>query len=144
MLTQCYAAVFPFDSGKMYKINAFSEIFRKNGSYYLKEGNKEILLEGCFLFNGSDTYLFLEEITVTYGNKAVNIGPFSVVAAHYGQQSSIYQYRSKNNLEILADAGALVASLGQGYFVQMDTDSLISEAGQQLLYTRPENLKNLK
>lgn len=143
LLPDMYEVIFPKEKERLVRANYFSEIYQKDNVYFVEYDGHEAVLRDGFLFDGENTYIFLEPVTLSYQNTQVNLSPMSYVTVAYGQDMMYYDKESDMSQTVIS-AGEVTASLESGVDVRLDTDTLITGDEQQLLYGSPENLELLK
>lgn len=84
--------IFPRINNKNYRINAFSRVVYDKDSatayYYL--GKEKIFLDEVFLFDGSNLYLFLSNVSVVIDDETYELSPLSYIIVNYKEQIEIY------------------------------------------------------
>ena len=79
-----------------YKLNLFTELENINGSLEMKSGRDSDLLKRGFLFDGKDTYIFLQETVVKYGKKKITVPPLSYAVVNYNTWVQVYDRDGDN------------------------------------------------
>ena len=73
-------AVFPLDNVKQQRVPFYTKIDSQSSIYKeLKYQDKVYDLDHAFLYDGNDLYFFIEETTLTYGDKSIKLNPMSFV-----------------------------------------------------------------
>ncbi|MBT1175855.1 hypothetical protein JS530_10165 [Bifidobacterium sp. LC6] len=143
VLPASYEVVFPLDDSKLARVNYFTEIFRRDNAYFAQANGKEAALGNAFLFDGENTYVFLEKTTLMWRNGQAELGPMSYVTVGYGQDMIYYDATSGDSKKINS-AGEVKALLNNDVTVHLDTDTLERRGQQQLLYGDPSKLALLQ
>ena len=86
--------VFPYKNNPMYKLGNFSKIYTKNNYLYINSEAGNGRLYDCFLYDGEDLYLFLENTTVFINEERYELSPMSFIEV---TKSYIRMYDKKND-----------------------------------------------
>lgn len=142
LLPEDMAIVFPMQSGLMYKINHFSNVFFDTDTVYLetKTGNDRAL-NNAFLYDGQDLYFFLENTTLKVGETQYEISPLSYVICQNKGNVEIYQ-KDKDIYTIVENNKEEVKAKNNNYEIDLIIDSIEQAGEQQLLIKNKSNLKN--
>lgn len=113
-----------YEDGAVKKFLHFNTIFTKDHKIYAKIDNKEVELKSCFLFDGDDTYIFLDDVKIKYGDITYNMSPLSYVTFSGGSNLSLYlkdinEYKKEN----ITNETVQITS-NYGYTVNLNSDSL--------------------
>lgn len=81
--------VFPL-SNKEYKVDALSEVYKKNNLYYLNIKNINDSYNHFFLYDGKDLYFFIDEVTIEVGDTKITLSPLSYLSCNYGNLLEYY------------------------------------------------------
>ena len=71
-------------------VSFFSEVFSEENNFVLHKNGAKVNINGGFLFDWGDIYIFLEPFSIKIGTKEINIEPFSYAEVIYNQSFSIY------------------------------------------------------
>lgn len=135
-----------YKTGQVQKVNHFNYILMKDHKYYANINKKDIEIKDSFLFDGADTYIFLDDVKLKYADKTYNLTPMSY--ATFKNNSSLYMYMKNigefKNENILNET-VLVTS-NDGYTVNLGSDSLTYNDNnqKQLLPKEIEDLVNFE
>lgn len=128
------------------RVECFTELeYLDNGSVTALSGGKEIPLTRGFLFDGEDTYLFLEPVTLSFNGYRMDLGAMSYVIADYQNDVMVYN-RTDGTMIMEAPTGAVTAAANTGdYTVSLLDDSMtLYDSTKLLLFTKPDQLDGLK
>lgn len=129
-------------SGRFSRADRFTEFFMENGNLWASIGGVKKVVNGGFLYNGKDMYIFLEPVTVTADQFHQDIPAFSYVEAVYGDQVAVFDYEKKKT--DLYSAGDDVPAKAVDYTVNVVSDTVILPDGMRiLLFNAPDQLKPL-
>lgn len=127
------------------RIANMSLLYENNGQYYVENEKAEIKVSDFFLYDGKDTYSFFEPITVTWNKNSVNISPLSYVVVKYNQTIDVYDREKDIYSSIDTGQCNALVTMKCGATVNMSTDVLSGEDGQEkMLYLQPNLLEDLK
>lgn len=126
-------------SAKMRKTPTFSTIRLNQGIHC-----NNIRLLGGFLFDGNNTYVFLEKMSVKVNGREVHLTPLSTMVVN---GNTIYFYYDNQRDQIEMDyiyTDSIIAKCDD-YEIDLINDILmIDQEEKVLLYTKPELLDELK
>lgn len=78
------------DDDCIYRLDYFSQIGRDEEGVFIRRRNKETRDISGFLYDNSDTYVFLEPVTLSYNDKSVALAPLTIVQVAYMEQIQIF------------------------------------------------------
>lgn len=78
------------DDDCVYRLDYFTRISRDAEGILIKRRNKETRDISGFLYDNSDTYVFLEPVTLSYNDKTVELTPMTIVQVAYMEQIQIF------------------------------------------------------
>ena len=120
----------------IFRVDYFSEVGKdEEGMYIGRRGKKSRDLSG-FLYDNSDTYVFLEPATLSYNDKTVEIEPMTVVQVVYRDYIQIYGPGLENETEDL-DSDAVTAVFENEKRVNLATDRYYAVNGSWRLLFLP-------
>ena len=95
------------DSGT-YKLNKFTNVIEENNKIKLKKLNssKTKDIDNGFLFDGNDLYFFLDDTTITVGNKDYELPALSYAIVNYKTNVELYNYDT-NEYTMIQDEESL-------------------------------------
>lgn len=127
------------------RIANMSLLYENSGQYYVENEKSTIKVSDFFLYDGKDTYLFFEPITVTWNKNSVDISPLSYVIVKYNQTINVYDRKKDVYSSIDTGQCNAMVTMKCGATVNMSTDVLSGEDGQEkMLYLQPNLLEDLK
>ena len=134
------------DSGT-YKLNKFTNVIEENNKIKLKKLNssKTKDIDNGFLFDGNDLYFFLDDTTITVGNKDYELPALSYAIVNYKTNVELYNYDT-NEYTMIQDEESLKSDVtatnkSKNYTINMSLDSLKTDKSNQLLITNINNLR---
>lgn len=81
--------VFPLKD-KEFRVNALAEVYKENDLYYLNIRNLNKTLDHIFYFDGNNLYFFTDKVTLTIGDKTIELSPMSYVSCSYQNFAEYY------------------------------------------------------
>lgn len=125
------------------KINYFSKIIQdENLSTRVEKRDKRTYIDNCLIYDGKDLYFFLQNETITIGDKEYKISPLSYVKVKYQEFIEIYNY-DKDECIYIQDENIVkedVVIKSQYYTLNLTTDSIKYGNSEQLLISNPNSL----
>lgn len=134
----------PTTNAFAYKIPCFSRFYRIEDKVLMTGMEEQGPFAEGFLYDGKDTYLFLEPVTITCREENISISPLSYVAVHYGQFMEIYDYDTDSCRKISLGAESKVTASTDAYSVDLNLDILIWNGNRELLFGKPAELPEYK
>lgn len=125
------AIVFPLED-KVYKVSALSEIYEENNLYYLNIKNLNKSYNHAFLYDGKNTYFFIDEVTVTVGDTTFTLSPMSYLTCSYLNLLEYYDKENDSYNQIEINSGSVIVS--NNYMkVDVSLDKVLYEKSFTLL-----------
>ena len=126
------------------RLDYFTEIYIGGGLVKAQRGKTNLPLDGGFAFDGQDTYLFLEPVTLLIEGEMTEVPPLSYAVVTYNRQIELYLYGKDRYLSAPIDAAGMIATTRSGYRINLNSDIFIHADGvEQLLFNKPELLPPL-
>ncbi|MCC8059877.1 MAG: hypothetical protein LIO81_03410 [Clostridiales bacterium] len=127
---------------KMFRLETFSTVTREGASITLTDGELEKQNASGFLYDGRDTYIFLEQMTIQYGEESVDVPPLSFAVVDYDSVMNLYVRDSKEARIVDISGKEVNAVFSGGASIAMDTDRLRLSSGAKLLLIADPSLLN--
>lgn len=122
---------------KTAKIAKFTEFEDEQGLVAAVIGNDEIQLNEGFLYDGKSTYVFLDDMTVSWNGKALKMPPLSYAIVVYNQRIELYPYGGEPVVEQTGQI-SITASADKGYTIDLGSCILTNAQGfESLLISEP-------
>jgi hypothetical protein len=123
--------------------NTFVHVDGSGEGTALVNGEKVGVDKG-FFYDGSNTYVFLEPVTVSWGGQTIELGALSYAIVHYNLRLELYSADGETIVvEQTGDARVQAAPADGGFSIDMGTDVMTTGKGESLLTTRPDLLDYL-
>ncbi len=90
---------FPLKS-QIYQVDALSELYIKNDLVYLRLKRLDKTFDHMFLYDGRDLYFFIDNTTISLGDKEINLSPMSYINCSYTNMLEYYD-REKDQYEVI-------------------------------------------
>lgn len=127
------------------RIQPMSILEKSGDSYSVIYDKKTIELEDFFFFDGKDTYYFPSGTLLEWEDESYLTQSICMVTAKYGQSIVLYDLAERNYREIPAESGYCTALLADRTSVNLSTDIIYRENGQeQMLFMQPSLLTDLE
>lgn len=136
-----------YDTGLIRRVNHFARVSVSDGVARIRTGGrKEHQLNGGYLFDGRNTYLFLEPVTVSWGTENLELSPLSYISVF--NKKGFYYYSQENKQAEYVSSGEEVVravSEGEQYSLNMSSDIADLDSGKSfLLSPSPDAFELLK
>lgn len=127
------------------RIQPMSVLEKNADSYTVLYDKKTIELEDFFFFDGKDTYYFPAGTLLEWEDESYLTQSICMVTAKYGQYIVLYDLAEREYREIPAEDGYCTALLADRTSVNLSTDIIYRENGQeQMLFMQPSLLTDLE
>jgi hypothetical protein len=115
------------------------------GDGYSLDNPSGVTLDGGMLYDGGDVYIFLEDTTVVYNGKTVQIPGLSYIVCFEGQSILIASYGASEAIyDELSTEGAF-ATMENGIKIDLANDIYYQPNGtKHLLYASPESFDKVQ
>lgn len=141
---------FPYDyvyynprNSYLARAKKFNKVSKTESGYQYKSKDSVNVPNG-FLYDGENTYVFLEDVTLTFANYSINVPAMSTIIVETNKQMIIYDL-NKKELNTFDIYGYDVEVKLNDYYVNCATDVLIdSKDNKQLIFSNPEILDEIK
>ncbi len=128
------------------RAECFTELdYLDNGAVTAVSGGKEVSLSRGFMYDGEDTYLFLEPMTLMFNGYKMELGAMSYVIADYQNNVMVYNRGDGSMAMETLSSGITAAAATGDYTVSLLEDSMtLYDNTKVLLFSRPDLLDGLK
>ena len=108
---------------KQNRLNYFTVLQNTPTNIKISNTDVDMSISNAFLFDGVNTYFFIDNVKLEYNDKTIDLPRFSYVRCGYKDYLYIYNYETK---EMTADTEAnyLVFASTAGYKINLSTDNL--------------------
>lgn len=131
----------PSQSATARRVNYFTTIKEKNGIVTLQKDNKNADVLGGFLYDGEDTYVFLENVTFFLGSKKMEMEPLSYAKVVYKQYVEYYNSADNSHEWIAVEDLEVTAEAESGYMINLGKDVIDMGSGEALIYAAVDSLQ---
>lgn len=141
LTTKNMQLVIPRLFNKNYKLKFFTRLVfdsESNSIYYLK-GKEKIYLEDSFLYDGSNLYLFLTNVTLTANENKYELSPLSYAIVNYMGEVEIYDKLNDKYHVIDLCEKDVVANM-KDFVINLSTDMISYKENSRLLIKSVDNL----
>jgi len=124
------------DNSHFYRVDYFTRVCPGENGAILKKGGREVTVSSGFLYDNEDTYIFLEPATLTFDDRTVELGAFTVVQVRYRQAIQIYGPGAET-VFVYLDGEEVRAVFENGKKVDLATDTFFEKNGEWRLLFMP-------
>lgn len=122
-----------FSNGVLRRVNYFARVEKDGGVMKICTDGRHIReVGGGYLHDGKNVYLFLEPVTVAWGEKSLSLAPLSYMAVFDGQGFYYYSYEDENGAYVSLEDESVTAG-GNGYMLDLTKDMAELDSGKHLL-----------
>ena len=126
--------VFPLKQ-REYKVNALAEVYKENDLYYLNVRNLNKTFEHIFFYDGKNLYFFVDNVTLTVGERNISLSPMSYVSASYLNFVEYYDYATDTyevinitNEKVVAKNDYMTINVVEDKIVYKDSFTLLTSS----------------
>lgn len=112
-----------------YRVDYFTRAERGENGVILRRRGKELEVAEGFLYDNEDTYLFLENAELSYGEESLAIGPMTVVQVSYMGHIQIFGPGLTPQFSYLTNEEPVTAQFEGGKKVNLTTDRFYMQNG---------------
>ncbi len=145
LITKNMQLFFPRLFNKNYKLKFFTDIYYDEAasSPYFVQGKSNVFINDAFLYDGSNMYLFLNDISIKVLDKVYELSPLSYVIVNYKGEVEIYDKKSDKYEMIELCEKDVIGTMGD-YIINLSTDSVSVGDNSRLLIKSVDNLELYK
>ena len=116
----------------------------EGGGYRIKDGSTSVGVPGGIIYDGKDTYLFLEPVKLTVDGEVTDLPALSMIHATYGNAIEIYPYGYEPSEVALYTDSDVKVTFSEGRTLMPLTDRVLLEnQGWQLMCTSYQMLPRI-
>ncbi len=124
-----------YETGLIRRVNHFARISCEDGVASIRTGGKKAhQLNGGYLFDGENTYLFLEPVTVVWGEETLELSPLSCISV-FNKQGFYYYSKEEQTAAYISSGEDVVKAVAEkgGYTINMSSDIADLDDGKSFL-----------
>lgn len=126
---------------KVARISKFSEFEDRQGAIFAKLGRDEYEIDEGFLYDGKNTFVFFDDMTVSWDGKAIELPALSYAIVVYNQRIELYPYGADSVVE-QTGSSVVTASADTGYTIDLSVCILTNAEGiESLLISEPSMME---
>ena len=144
ILTNDHIVIKPHQAFSFGRLKPFTKITEIDDVYFARRGRSDAILDDCFLFDGQDTYVFLRDTIIQFGDTAYTVSPMSYVTVIGQQGGCIYNYASGEYIKIPEGSRNIKAIYDKYITICLDEDKVQEEDSWRILPNNPEKIKTYK
>jgi hypothetical protein len=127
------------------RIGNMSLLYEQDKKYFVQSESRKTKVANFFLFDGKDTYIFFEPVTIGWNDKTLELAPFSFITVRYNQTIRYFDTAAGSCTTIDTGICNAMVTMQCGARISLSTDILYREDGQeQMLFLQPNLLEDLK
>lgn len=134
----------PAQSNSLRRVNYFTTVKVDGNIAILEKDGKSAQTYGGFLYDGEDTYVFLENAALRIGAREIELEPLSYVRAVYKQYVEYYNSADGSHEWIGMSETDVKATLQSGSIIDAGKDVIGTEEGEALLFRTVDKLDVIK
>ena len=128
----------------MCRLETFSTVDVSTGSIVLQDAKETSEGADGFLFDGENTFIFLESAVVDWEDDSINIPAMSFAVIQYGQTLNLHVYGEDSARLISINGKEVKASFQNGGSVSLGTNKLwLQNRNWLLMFPKPELLPRM-
>ena len=125
------------------RIQYFSTISKTQTYTKVSNVNLDMNISNAFLYDGVDTYFFVDDVTLTLGKKTIELPAFSYVRCGFKSFVYVYDFEAKT-MSKYTDIDYLVYASNNNYRINLSADNIDYNDTSILLMKKINNLPILK
>ena len=123
----------PFTQISFKKDTLYSDISRNNDSKTEQNG---------FLFDGSETFVFLEHMKIRYDDKLIDVSPLSYMIVNYGNWVQIYNHETNEYIYDETSDYVVATNIESSYSINIATRTVTFKGKDTLLISNISMMKD--
>jgi hypothetical protein len=143
ILPKTMLIAYPISGGLQYKINYFSTIYTEGNTIYLTDGKLKKNLSNAFIYDGEDTYFFIDDTKINVNGTEYLLSPLSYVVTRYNSVIEIYN-KAKDEYKVINIGDQEIIAAANGYKINLSIDAIDYNNKSRLLIKNMKFLNNLK
>lgn len=126
---------------KVARITKFTELENRQGTVFATIGRDEYEIDEGFLYDGKNTYVFLDNMTVSWNGQVVQMPSLSYAIVIYNQRIELYPYGGEPMVEQTGRSD-VTASADKGYTIDLSAGILTNAEGfESLIISEPSMME---
>ena len=122
------------------RLNYFTSLMLEDGLVIIEKDGKRAFVSGGYLFNGVNTYIFLEDCELQIGVNKVEIPALSYVNASYRSEVELYNSKTGQCEYYYLGGMDSYINMGDKYTLDIGRDVLIKNDKESLIFTAVDGL----
>ena len=112
---------------KIYRLEYFTTVELTDDGYKIKDGASSVTVQNGIIYDGKDTYLFLEPVTLTIDGEERKLPALSMIHAVFANRMDLYPYGSDPEAIPLYVDSDVKVSFSEGRTLMPLTDRVLME-----------------
>lgn len=126
------------------RLNYFTNISIEDGLMVIEKDGKNAIVAGGYLFNGKDTYIFLEDVTLRAGANKEVIPALSVLTVRYRDEIELYNSKTQKFSYYVLNGMDSIVNVDDEYEIDLGRDVLFKNSKEHLIYSAVDGLDVMK
>lgn len=125
--------VFPLKD-MQYQVSALAEVYMENDLYFLNIRNLNKTYEHAFYYDGNNLYFFIDKVTLTVGDREIELSPLSYVNAsylnfveYYDRENDVSEVIEITNEKVLVSNDYMSIDVTMDKVIYQDSFSLLTK-----------------
>jgi hypothetical protein len=131
--------VYPYKNNPMYKIGKLSRLYYLNNYIYIKSEVGKGRIYDCFLYDGNDLYVFIDDTTIIVDDVKYELSPMSFVEVTKGY---VKIYNNNKDEHTLIEKYTKAEAFTEEYAINLLTDSFTYNTKYYMLIKNIDKLDN--
>ena len=123
LFTNNMSIIRPTMGFKQNKLLYYTTVEKKDDNIIIKNSVTNTTIANSFIFDGINTYFFLDNVKIILGDKEIELSPLSYVRCAYKDYVYIYDYSSKN-MTTFKNVDYIVYAETDNYKINLSTDNV--------------------
>lgn len=133
----------PSGSLKQNRLNYFTTVEKEKVNSRLSNVNLNMEISDAFIYDGVNTYFFIDDVTLELGEEKIELPAFSYVRCAFKDYLFIYNYDTKEMIS-KENVDYLVFAETDGYRINLSTDNLLINDKSVILIKNIDKLTAIK
>lgn len=126
------------------RLNYFTNISIEDGLMVIEKDHKSQIVPGGYLFNGVNTYIFLEDVKLVVGANNIDLPALSIINATYRDELEIYDSKTQSFSYFVLNGMDSFVNVDDVYKIDLGRDVLLKDDKEYLIYSAIDDLNVMK
>lgn len=130
----------PNGEGSPSRVLTFTSISMAGGRANFEKNGDKAQSYGGYMYDGADTYLFLEDVTLEIGTDEIELAPLSYVVAVYDNYVEYYNEADGTTGYVSISGTDVRAKFSTGEVVNLGKDTISRDGEEALIFSSVESI----